>query len=125
MAFWSNWCRSYFLTISWLRTLFRQLVLIMSGIIYGIGIYWRMTAERFSFVFRALRAFFVFGNMVLFSGDGRKIITPNFEATEAMAARHQMYNHQMDELESLYQIGIREAEMRFDDIRSFLAGGEA
>ncbi len=73
----------------------------------------------------------------------------------AMAVRHQMYNQQMeeidqreatgeslvirppqalqighteknpDELERVYQIGIREAEMRFDYIRSFLAGGEA
>jgi hypothetical protein len=75
--------------------------------------------------FSSSAGFFVFGNMVLFSGNGRKVITPNFEATEAMATRHQMYNHQMDEMESLYQIGIREAEMRFDDIRSFLAGGEA
>ena len=75
--------------------------------------------------------------------------------TEAMAVRHQMYNRQMDEidrreasgkslvirppeslkighteknpdeLERVYQIGIREAEKRLYDIRSFLAGGEA
>jgi len=73
----------------------------------------------------------------------------------AMAVRHQMYNQQMeeidqreafgksliirppqslqighteknpDELERVYQIGIREAEKRIEDIRSFLAGGEA
>ena len=75
--------------------------------------------------------------------------------TEAMTVRHQMYNRQMDEidqressreslvirppeplkighteknpdeLERVCQIGIREAEKRLDDIRSFLAGGEA
>ncbi len=74
--------------------------------------------------------------------------------TDAMAARHQMYNHQMEEidgreasgeslvirppqslqighteknpneLERVYQIGVREAEKRLDDIQSFLAGGE-
>ena len=72
----------------------------------------------------------------------------------AMAVRHQMYNQQMeeidqreatgeflvirpsqalrighteknpDELERVYQIGIREAEKRLGDIRGFLAGGE-
>ena len=74
--------------------------------------------------------------------------------TDAMTVRHQMYNHQMDEidgreasgeslvirppqslqighteknpneLERVYQIGVREAEKRLDDIQSFLAGGE-
>ena len=74
---------------------------------------------------------------------------------DAMAARHQMYNRQMDEidgreasgeslvirppqslqighteknpneLERVYQIGVREAEKKLDDIQSFLAGGEA
>ena len=29
-----------------------------------------------------------------------------------------------DELERVYQIGVREAEKRLDDIQSFLAGGE-
>ena len=73
----------------------------------------------------------------------------------AMTVRHQMYNQQMegidqreasgesfvirppqslqighteknpDELERVYQIGVREAETRLEDIRSFLAGGEA
>ena len=71
--------------------------------------------------------------------------------SEAMAVRHQMYNRQMedidrreaagtylfispphplkighteknpDELKRVYQIGIREAERRLDDIRTFLA----
>ena len=75
--------------------------------------------------------------------------------TDAMTVRHQMYNHQMneidgreasgeslvirppqslqighteknpDELERVYQIGIREAEKKLDDIQRFLAGGEA
>lgn len=75
--------------------------------------------------------------------------------TDAMAIRHQMYNRQMDEidgreasgeslvirppqslqighteknsdeLERVYQIGVREAEKKLDDIKSFLAGGEA
>ncbi len=75
--------------------------------------------------------------------------------TDAMAIRHQMYNRQMDEidgreasgeslvirppqslqighteknpneLERVYQIGVREAEKKLDDIQSFLAGGEA
>lgn len=75
--------------------------------------------------------------------------------TDSMAIRHQMYNHQMDEidrreasgeslvirppeslqigyteknpdeLERVYQIGIREAEKKLDDIQRFLAGGEA
>lgn len=73
----------------------------------------------------------------------------------AMAVRHQMYNRQMqeidqreasgkslvirppqplrighteknpDELERVYQMGVYEAEMRLEDIRDFLAGGEA
>ncbi len=73
----------------------------------------------------------------------------------AMAVRHQMYNRQMreidqreaagealvirppqslkighaeknpNELERVYQIGVREAEKRIEDIQSFLAGGEA
>ena len=75
--------------------------------------------------------------------------------TDAMVIRHQMYNRQMDEidgreasgeslvirppqslqighteknpdeLERVYQIGVREAEKKLDDIQSFLAGGEA
>ena len=75
--------------------------------------------------------------------------------TDAMAIRHQMYNRQMDEidgreasgeslvirppqslqighteknpneLERVYQIGVREAEKKLDDIQRFLAGGEA
>ena len=75
--------------------------------------------------------------------------------TDAMVIRHQMYNRQMDEidgreasgeslvirppqslqighteknpdeLERVYQIGVREAEKNLDDIQGFLAGGEA
>ena len=73
---------------------------------------------------------------------------------EAMVIRHQMYNHQMDEidrreasgeslvirppqslqighteknpdeLERVYQIGIREAEKKLEDVQHFLAGGD-
>jgi predicted patatin/cPLA2 family phospholipase len=74
--------------------------------------------------------------------------------SEAMAARHLMYNRQMDEidqretsgeslvirppqslwighteknpdeLERVYQIGVHEAEKRLEDIQSFLTGGD-
>jgi len=88
------------------------------------------------------------------SGMMRVMLRKYPHIAAAMAVRHQMYNQQMegidqreasgkslvirppqsleighteknpDELERVYQIGIREAEKRLEDIQSFLAGGE-
>ena len=88
------------------------------------------------------------------SGMVRIMLRKYPHTAAAMAERHQMYNRQMDELDQreasgsslvirpphslqighteknpdeldrVYRIGVREAERRLEDIRSFLAGGE-
>ena len=88
------------------------------------------------------------------SGMMRIMLRKYPRIASAMADRHQMYNRQMqeidqretagkslvirppeslkighteknpEELERVYQMGVHEAEMRLEDIRDFLAGGE-
>ena len=88
------------------------------------------------------------------SGMMRIVLRKYPSIASAMAVRHQMYNRQMqeidqreasgeslvirppeslkighteknpEELERVYQMGVHEAEMKLEDIRDFLAGGE-